>query len=217
MAGLFGPGTDLAVKVGIVVFLEVLMVGAGWWFLAPRTDYATAMGWVMDQPVPFSHEHHVSGLGLDCRFCHTSVEKSATAGMPTTDICMTCHSQIWTNAEMLAPVRESFTRHAPIVWNRVNTLPDYVYFNHAIHVAKGVGCSSCHGDVARMPLTSKAEAFHMSFCLDCHRNPGPRLRPPEEMFDTSWHRTPETPAPEALLVRYHVGDRNLADCSICHR
>jgi len=217
MAKLFGPGANLIAKLALLVFAEVLLAGLGWWFFAPRTDYATAAGWTMDQPVPFSHEHHVSGLGLDCRFCHTTVEHAATAGMPTTDTCMTCHSQIWTNAALLAPVRQSFASHQPIVWNRVNALPDYVYFNHGIHIAKGVGCSSCHGDVGRMALPSKAKTFEMSFCLDCHRDPGPNLRPPEDLFDTAWQRTAATPSPDALMAAYHLGGRNLTDCSICHR
>ncbi len=163
--------------------------GVGSWWVAPRTDYRTGMGLVMEQPVPFSHEHHVAGLGIDCRFCHGGVTQAAAAGMPTTDTCMTCHSQIWTNAALLAPVRESLAKGQPLRWNRVNALPDYVYFNHAIHIAKGVGCASCHGTVDRMPLMTKAHGFTMQFCLDCHRNPAPNLRPPAAIFDTEWQRT----------------------------
>ena len=214
---LFGPGSDLVAKLILLAFAGVLLAGFAWWIFAPRTDYATAVGWVLDQPVPFSHEHHVSGLGLDCRFCHMTVEHEATAGMPTTDTCMTCHSQVWTNAALLAPVRESFAKHAPIVWNRVNAVPDYVYFNHGIHISKGVGCAECHGDVGRMALTQKARSFEMSFCVDCHRDPAPRLRPKTALFDTEWHRTADTPSPAALAAAYHLGTRNLTDCSICHR
>ena len=120
---------------------------------------------MVDQPVPFSHKHHVLGLGLDCRMCHSTVETSADAGLPPLHTCMTCHSQIWTNAAMLAPVR----RPEPIRWRRVNVLPDYVYFNHSIHIAKGIECARCHGDVARMPMLAKRASLTMNFCLDCHR------------------------------------------------
>ena len=217
MTGGFDPSANLITKATLFGFLFVLLAGMGWWFLASRTDYANSVGWVLDQPVPFSHEHHVSGLGLDCRFCHTSVEVSATAGMPATETCMTCHSQIWTSAKPLEPVRVSFLQHQPIVWNRVNALPDYVYFNHSIHIAKGVGCESCHGEVGKMALTQKAQTFEMQFCVSCHRDPGPNLRPREAIFDTDWHRTAATPSPAALMAQYHLGTRSLTDCSICHR
>lgn len=131
--------------------------------------------------------------------------------------CMTCHSQIWTNAELLAPVRLSLASDTPIIWHRVNDLPDYVYFNHSIHIAKGVGCSSCHGEVDRMPLSYKAKSLTMGFCLDCHRNPAPHLRPRGQIFNTEWRRTSATPAPEELMSEYHIGDRRLTDCSLCHR
>ena len=130
---------------------------------------------------------------------------------------MTCHSQIWTNAALLAPVRESFAKNQPIAWRRVADVPDYVYFNHSIHIAKGIGCQSCHGPIARMALTYKAKPLTMGFCLSCHRDPGPNLRPVTALFDTEWQRKPETPSPQALLHQYHVPDRNLTDCSLCHR
>jgi len=161
--------------------------------------------------------HDVGGLGLDCRFCHTGVETAGNAGLPPTYTCMTCHSQIWTNAALLAPVRRSLADNQPIAWHRINDLPDYVYFNHAIHIAKGVGCASCHGDVQAMPLMQKAKTFTMGFCLDCHRDPVPHLRPKDALFDMEWHRTQATPSPAALMAQYHVTARNLTDCSICHR
>ena len=136
--------------------------------------------------MPFSHEHHVRGLGIDCRYCHTSVEKSSFAGIPPTETCMTCHSQIWTDSPMLEPVRTSLRTNTPIRWNRVHDLPDYVYFNHGIHVQKGVGCVSCHGRVDQMPLTWKAEPMTMEWCLSCHRNPEKHLRPREEVFNMDW-------------------------------
>ena len=137
--------------------------------------------------------------------------------MPPTYTCMTCHSQVWTNAAILAPARESLASNTPIVWHALTDLPDYVYFNHRIHIAKGVGCASCHGTMQDMPLAQKAHTLTMQFCLDCHRDPGPNLRPKDAIFDTDWHRTPETPTPGRLMALYHVPDRNLTDCSICHR
>lgn len=140
-------------------------------------DYLRHLRWIVEQPVPFSHQHHVVGLGIDCRFCHTSVEVSASAGLSPTYTCMTCHSQIGTNAAIVAPVRESLADGKPTEWHRVSNLPDYVYFNHSIHIAKGVGCESCYGEMDRMALTYKAKTLIMQFCLNCHRDPGPHLRP----------------------------------------
>lgn len=217
MAAVFRPHATLIGRTILLGAGLLAVAGTAWWWFAPRTDWARKVGFVIDQPVPFSHQHHVAGLGMDCRFCHISVEVSAKAGLPPTWTCMTCHSQIWTNAALLAPVRNSLADDTPIVWGRVNNLPDYVYFNHSIHVAKGVGCSSCHGPVDRMPLTYKAASLTMQFCLECHRNPGPQLRPESEIYNTEYHRTAETPSPRALLAHYGVPDRNLTECSLCHR
>ena len=217
MAAIFRPRATL---VGRTILLAVPLLtgaGVGWWWLAPRSDWARHRGFPIEQPVPFSHEHHVAGLGVDCRFCHSAVEVSAKAGLPPTWTCMTCHSQIWTNAALLAPVRDSLAHDEPIVWGRVNNLPDYVYFNHSIHVAKGVGCASCHGQVDRMPLSWKARSLTMQFCLNCHRDPAPQLRPEDAIYNTEWKRTKDTPAPAALAAHYGVPNRTLTDCSICHR
>ncbi|GAB6968187.1 cytochrome c3 family protein [Komagataeibacter kakiaceti JCM 25156] len=217
MAALFTPRANVIMVTCLLGCASAVTGGCLWWFAWPYTDYARHVGWVVEQPVPFSHQHHVAGLGLDCRFCHSSVEHSAQASMPPTFTCMTCHSQIWTNAGVLARVRDSFLHDTPLVWPRVTNVPDYVYFNHGIHVAKGVGCESCHGNVATMPLTYKARTLTMQFCLDCHRDPGPQLRPAENIFDTGWQRDRATPMPAALVARYHVGGRNLTECAICHR
>jgi hypothetical protein len=217
MAAIFRPSANLWAALALSALAGLAVLGLGWWFFFPRTNYARHVGWQVEQLVPFSHEHHVAGLGIDCRFCHTSVEVSSTAGLPPTYTCMTCHSQIWTNAEMLAPIRHSLAENKPMVWNRVNDLPDYVYFNHSIHIAKGVGCSSCHGPVDRMPLTYKAKTLTMGFCLECHRDPGPNLRPRDQIYNTEWQRSESTPSPEALMAEYHIGGRDLTDCSICHR
>jgi hypothetical protein len=217
LAAIFRPAANFASKVALLVVVAVVSIGAAFWWLWPRMDYARHVRAVVAQPVPFSHQHHVAGLGIDCRFCHASVEISSNAGLPPTHTCMTCHSQIWTNAAVLAPVRDSWARQAPITWHRVTDLPDYVYFNHSIHVAKGVGCESCHGQIETMPLTYKAKTLTMGFCLSCHRNPAPHLRPAAAVYDTAWTRGPETPSPMALMQVNHVPDRELTDCSLCHR
>ncbi|HUE19487.1 MAG TPA: cytochrome c3 family protein, partial [Stellaceae bacterium] len=179
--------------------------------------YWTHIGLIQDQPVPFSHKHHVGGLGLDCRYCHQTVETSANAGMPSSDTCMSCHSQIWTNAPMLAPVRQSLADKTPLVWNRVDDIPDYAYFDHSIHVAKGVACETCHGRVDRMPLMQKVHSMNMGWCLDCHRDPAPNLRPHDAVFAMGWQRDVATPTPAALLDAYHVHLTGLTDCTTCHR
>ncbi|MBV9812278.1 MAG: cytochrome c3 family protein [Acetobacteraceae bacterium] len=216
MAAVFKPSATLVGRAGLLVLGLIGAAAVAWWWIWPRTGWARRVDYYVDQPVPFSHQHHVAGLGIDCRFCHASVELSSNAGMPPTWTCMTCHSQIWTNAALLAPVRGSLAHNVPIAWSRVYDLPDYVYFDHSIHIAKGVGCSSCHGDVAAMPLMRKAVSLTMKFCLDCHRDPGPRLRPASEIYNTEWHRTEATPSPAALMQQYGVPSRKLTDCSICH-
>jgi len=170
-----------------------------------------------DQPVPFSHQHHVGQLGIDCRYCHTGVETSAFAGLPPTRTCMTCHSQVWVDSPLLAPVRESWETGRPIPWERVNDLPDFVYFNHSIHVHKGIGCSSCHGRIDRMPLTEKPHQLFMSWCLDCHRSPDRFVRPRSEIYNMAWQ--PPAAQQAALggrLVRDYRVER-LQTCYTCHR
>ncbi|MDA0333862.1 MAG: cytochrome c3 family protein [bacterium] len=182
-----------------------------------RLDYVSGVGVARDQPVPFSHKHHVTGMGLDCRYCHTSVETSAFAGIPPVETCMTCHSLIWTEAPLLEPVRAAFRDDVPLQWTRVHDLPDFVYFKHNIHVSKGIGCTTCHGAVDQMPLMKKAETLNMEWCLSCHRNPAQFIRPRDRVFDVNW--TP--PADQELrgqqLVKdYNVRVSQLTDCSVCH-
>ena len=141
MAAIFQPRANLFAVLAILATAGLVAGGIAWWWIWPRMDYLRHTDWTVEQPVPFSHQHHVAGLGIDCRFCHTTVETAADAGLPPTYTCMTCHSQIWTNAALLAPVRESLANNTPIAWHRVTDLPDYVYFNHKIHIAKGVGCA----------------------------------------------------------------------------
>ena len=219
MRQLFAPGADAILRLWLLVGLTIppmLLVVAG---LYVRSSYATGVGVAPAQPVPFSHKHHAGELGLDCRYCHTTVETQATAGIPPTWTCMTCHSEIWTGAPMLEPVRASLAKMKPLHWTRVARLPDYVYFDHSIHIAKGVGCSTCHGDVADMQLTYKAKAFEMQFCLGCHRNPENYVRPQAEILNMSWS-PPDDQAERGrkLVMQYHIRDgRYLTDCAICHR
>ena len=168
------------------------------------------------QPVPFSHRHHVSGLGLDCRFCHTAVAEGPRAGLPPTYTCMTCHSQIWTNAAMLEPVRASYRDDKSLSWTRVNALPEFVYFDHGIHVAKGVGCTTCHGPIAEMPLTWREGSLYMSWCLNCHRQPEQFVRPKAEIFNPNY----VPPANQLELGRRLVKEykiQSLTSCYTCHR
>jgi hypothetical protein len=153
-----------------------------------RSPWVTRQGQRADQPVPFSHKHHVQGLGLQCQYCHTTVEKSSYAGIPPTRTCMNCHAQIWTNAQLLEPVRQSWYTGESIPWIKVHDLPDYVYFNHEIHVNKGIGCESCHGRVDEMPLMYEQNTLQMEWCLDCHRNPAKNLRPTSEIYNMAWEK-----------------------------
>jgi len=177
-----------------------------------------AIGTPAEQIVPFSHKHHVGDVGLDCRYCHTAVEQSAFAGIPPTHTCMTCHSELFTQQPMLAPVAQSFASGDPLQWNRIHDLPDFVYFNHSIHVAKGVGCATCHGPVDRMPLTWRVAPLTMQWCLDCHRAPEKYLRPVDRVFDMSWRPSGDQLAlGRRLVAAYHIHKSSLTDCSTCHR
>ena len=159
-----------------------------------RSPWVTRQGQRAEQPVPFSHKHHVQGLGLQCQYCHTTVEKTSYAGIPPTKTCINCHAQIWTNAQLLQPVRDSWASGRSIPWIKVHDLPDFVYFNHSIHVNKGVGCASCHGRVDQMPLMYAQNTLQMEWCLDCHRNPAKNLRPTGEIYNMAWEK-PATDRP----------------------
>jgi len=216
---IFHRSTNTIAKVSI--FGAIFFLGFFTWVYSTllRSSYVTGQGVIRKQPVPFSHQHHVAGLGIDCRYCHTSVEKSSFAGIPSTETCMNCHRQIWTNAELLEPVRSSYANNTPIEWVRLNDLPDFVYFNHGVHVAKGVGCVTCHGPVDRMPLMFQHASLQMEWCLSCHRDPGPNLRPREEVFNMNW-QAPAAPrqakALQAKLIKDY-GVQSLTNCSTCHR
>jgi len=193
------------------------LVGLGWlWLTFLRSSYVTQVGVAVEQPVPFSHEHHVNGLGIDCRYCHTSVETSSFAGIPPTETCMSCHSIVWNDAPMLEPVRESLRTGRSLEWVRVHNLPDFVYFNHSIHINKGVGCENCHGRVDRMPLTWKTESLQMEWCLGCHRAPHNFIRPREEVFTMGWEPPPDHNGYQ-LVADYGINVEQLTNCSVCHR
>jgi Cytochrome c7 and related cytochrome c len=217
MPHVFHPFADTVARIVLISVLVVpfIAIGVGCWLSA--SDYATGRTQTPDQPVPFSHQHHVGGLGLDCRYCHTGVENSPVAGVPPTHTCMTCHSQLYTQTAMLAPIRESLANDAPIHWNKVNRLPDYVYFDHSIHIAKGVPCATCHGDVSSMPLMRQAAPLTMDWCLDCHRNPAPNLRPVTDVFDPSQKSSSDRSTREAVIAHPSVDNKHLTDCSVCHR
>ena len=219
MPQIFGPGADTVARLALssLAALPVLLVGLTYSYW--RSPYATGQDVTREQPVPFSHEHHSGGLGIDCRYCHTSVEVAAKANVPPTETCMTCHSQIWTNAPMLAPVRTSLAEERPLLWRRVHELPRYVYFNHSVHVAKGVGCTTCHGQVETMKLMRQASPLTMGWCLDCHRNPADSLRPREAVFDPVWTPPDDGGATRARLVEaaHLASPARLSECSICHR
>lgn len=221
MPQIFTPSADTWLRAGAMVTFLLVVGGALMGGGLVNSSYLTRRGVGVAQPVPFSHKHHVGELGLDCRYCHTTVETSANAGFPPTETCMTCHSQLWTGAPMLAPVRESLATGRPLAWNRVAEVPDYVFFNHSIHVARGVPCFACHGRIDRMPLTYRAHAFQMQFCLDCHRNPAPRLRPPDQVTRMDWSAWDADPKNrgygEARVRALHIDPATLDNCEICHR
>ena len=219
MAQIFSPRSNVQAKVIIVA--TILLVCAGGWLTSAVwwSPYTTYVNVPLDQPVPFSHQHHVAGLGIDCRYCHTSVETSSFAGIPATETCMTCHSQLWTEAPLLAPVRASLTSNTSLKWTRVYDLPDFAYFDHSIHVRKGVGCSTCHGRVDQMPITWKAQTLYMKWCLECHRAPQNYLRPQNEIYDMAWHPSKDQNAlGRQLIAQNHIDTSGrLTNCSICHR
>ena len=218
MPQIFQPRSNAVARLiiaGVLLFVAAFAWGLHAVYWSP---FSTRVNVPIEQPVPFSHEHHAGGLGIDCRYCHSTVEKAAFAGMPATETCMTCHSQLWTDAPMLAPVRQSLASGKPIQWQRVHDLPDFVYFNHSIHVNKGIGCSSCHGRVDQMPLTWQANTLYMKWCLDCHKEPQKFIRPRSEVFNMAWAGVSDQKERGRNLVgNYHLRSGQLTDCSICHR
>lgn len=216
MVQIFPRSADTGVRIGLWALVCAPLIGVGLAMILVRSGYATGQDRTTLQPVPFSHAHHTAEIGIDCRYCHTGVETSAEAGLPPTSTCMSCHSQLWTGAEMLAPVRRSFARGERMRWNRVNDLPDYVYFDHSIHVTKGVACTTCHGPVGEMKLIRQEAPLSMGWCLDCHRTPGRNLSPRDDLF-APVAADKSAAEIQSLLDRYHVSAEGLTDCSVCHR
>lgn len=200
----------------IVLLVTLLGAVSALGMLYFRSQYWTNQGIVTEQPIQFSHAHHVGGMGIDCRYCHSSVEKSAFAGIPSTKICMNCHAQIWVDSPYLEPVRASFRTEIPIQWVRVHNLPDHCYFNHSIHIRKGIACSACHGRVDKMPLMWQDASLQMNWCLDCHRSPERYVAPPEKVFDPEFIAKDWNPA-ESMKLAKALNVQRKTSCSTCHR
>jgi hypothetical protein len=200
--------------------LIFVLLSLGWLILVlQRSDFVTTANTFREQPVQFSHQHHVGGIGIDCRYCHSSVEVSASAGIPPTKTCINCHSQIWSTSPYLEPVRASFREDRPLQWLRVHDLPDFVYFNHSIHVRKGMGCETCHGRVDRMPLMLQQSSLQMEWCIECHRDPAKYIRPRDQVFAMGYEpATSQAELGPALVREYKIaGPTQLTSCSVCHR
>lgn len=244
MAQIFRPSSNITAKIALITGALAplaIMVSMSQF---TRSSYVTKVGIPYEQPVPFSHEHHVNELGIDCRYCHQHVEKSAYSNYPATHTCMSCHSQIWTNSPLLEPVRESYVKNVPLKWQVVNKVPDFVYYNHAIHVNRGISCNNCHGPIQAMQIVYKAQAFQMRWCLECHRNPENYVNEPDFVWNlyqniqrgkhadgspltaeeeslklgVQYKRTPEElQKGRELVKRYGIQTQALSDCYICHR
>ena len=219
MAQIFHRGANNVAKISIVV--AILLAGGAFFVYTQiaRSSYLTGTFVEKQQPVQFSHKHHVGDDGIDCRYCHTSVETSASAGIPPTQTCMNCHTQIWADSPYLEPVRESYRTNTPIEWERVHDLPEYAYFNHSIHVAKGVGCSTCHGQIDNMPAVFQQNTLQMEWCLSCHREPEKYIRPKSEIYNMQWDGNDlSTEERTQLKTDYRIRSKEmLTSCSTCHR
>ena len=246
MAQIFKPSANTVAKLSLILAAAapVVLIFAG--STISRSSANTKVTVPLEQPVPFSHQHHAFELGIDCRYCHTTVERSSFAGFPSTEICMSCHSQIWTNSPLLEPVRKSLETGKPLIWNKVNKVPEFVYFNHSIHVKRGISCNTCHGPVQKMPLMYKGRAFQMAWCLTCHnqpekyvyKDPKNKYKPGRAVFERYWKYQKNSPlnAQEQEILAGNdlaknsnpkemaehvklmgVKTRQLQDCSVCHR
>lgn len=216
MANLFSPGATTAFRLTLAGLLGTAVGTPLLLTVLVRSPLGTGEGELVSQPLQFDHRHHAADDGIDCRYCHYEVERSPYAGVPPTGLCMGCHAQIWNRSPLLDPLRESVTRDLPIEWRRVTNLPDFVYFDHSIHVAKGVGCETCHGRVDQMASVMQSAPLTMKWCLDCHRDPAPHLRPREAITAMGWR--PPADAPDfgrALVERFSVEPRTT--CGTCHR
>jgi len=216
MPQIFHRSANTLSKLSLAGLLIVAASGILLAMILGRSSYVTRAQEFVEQPVQFSHRHHVLDDGIDCRYCHTSVETSAFGGIPPTKTCMNCHSQIWSEAPILEPIRGSFRGGSPSRWIRVHDLPDFVYFNHSVHVKKGMGCETCHGRIDEMPLTLQQNSLQMEWCLNCHRNPEQYVRPRSEVFTMGYR----PPVPQSVLGPQLVkeyGIKGNTSCSTCHR
>jgi hypothetical protein len=217
MPQIFKASTNSLARTSLIVTVLALGgLGGALFELIANSSYATRQGEAREQPIPFSHAHHVGSMGIDCRYCHTGVDNSQHAMVPPTKTCMNCHSQIWINSSTLQPVRDSYQTNESIRWTKVNDLPDYVYFNHSIHVKKGVGCETCHGRVDTMPLMYQQASLQMRWCLDCHRNPEKYVRPRELVTKMGYEPAePQEVIGARLVKEYNI--QKLETCWTCHR
>jgi hypothetical protein len=219
MAQIFHRSTNTLSRLSIygAVFIIAALSWVSW--KVNQSAYFTDVNLAREQPVPFSHQHHAQQLGIDCRYCHTSVEQSSFAGIPPTHTCMSCHSQIWVKSPMLEPVRTSYATDRSIEWTRVNAVPDFVYFNHSIHVKKGIGCTTCHGPIGEMPITWRAQTLYMRWCIDCHKHPERYVRRREDVFKALYTPPPnQLELGRELVKEYKIKtSQEITDCYTCHR
>ena len=219
MAQFFNKSANNIAKISMMLVPVLAIVGGFAFTQLARSSYLTGQYVERQQPVQFSHKHHVGDDGIDCRYCHQTVETTASAGMPSTQTCMNCHSQLWAESPYLEPVRASFRDNKPIEWQRVHDLPEYTYFNHSIHVAKGVGCSTCHGQVDKMPAIYQENSLQMEWCIGCHRAPENFIRPKSEIYNMQWQDGDIDQAERAKLkAGYKIRSKEtITSCSACHR
>ena len=219
MAQLFNRSANNIAKISLI--MAVILAGGAFYVYTQvaRSSYVTGQYLEKQQPVQFSHKHHVGDDGIDCRYCHSTVETTATAGMPPTQTCMNCHNQLYADQPYLEPIRASYRENKPIEWRRVHDLPDYAYFNHSIHVAKGVGCSTCHGQIDDMPAVYQENTLQMEWCLSCHREPEKFIRPKTEIYNMDWDgRNLSAEERNVMKADYKIREAEvLTSCSTCHR
>jgi Cytochrome c7 and related cytochrome c len=216
MSLLFRPRHNTLAHISLFVVAAGALGGVGGLMVYARTPYARGMQEPVEQPLQFDHRHHTRDEGIDCRYCHNTVDKSPSAGIPPTQLCLNCHSQVWNKSPLLEPLRKSFFENKPIHWTRVYRVPDFVFFNHSIHVNKGVGCASCHGRVDLMAAVEKATPLTMGFCLDCHRHPEKNLRPLSEVVNMAWEPAGD-PEETGRLLAEENNVRTRISCTTCHR
>jgi len=219
MAQVFNRSANNIAKISMI--MAAVLGGLAFYFYTQiaRSSYLTGVFVEKQQPVQFSHKHHVGDDGIDCRYCHTQVETSASAGIPPTQTCMNCHSQLWADSPYLEPIRASYRENKPIEWQKVHDLPEFAYFNHSIHVAKGVGCSTCHGQIDEMPAVFQQNTLQMEWCLSCHREPEKFIRPKSEIYNMKW-KDGDINHEQRLQLKeqYKIRSKEMmTSCSTCHR